>query len=806
MTEARALLAAVILALVCPASAQAPPAAEPGFECNWQDLQLRERRRLPARDVVVQQPWLEVRFQSGEFFPLEACGRLVGVAWRGSGEVVVHDPGPERAHLLHDRFETLPGTVLLEGALLVSSDGTLEALLEAAEAGLDADAAAEFPEAADDAPWRESSIPVGVRQMVLARTAPFDPIKGKGGRPPGALLYAPDPALGGTWLDLKVTGVKRSYHGGDIQNPLRWLTGVHSDEAGYLSLERTVLMERTAGSTVGQTIATAPPPEVMASAGDAFGERTRRKRFDIKDVEVQVFFDPTFGVDRDLQDVKVAAAVTLEAEEDAGAFVPLWLTEGRSRTLGEQWGVLDVHSVHVDGVGVGYDRIGSRLFVHLPEPLAEGTSFRVDVRYSGPLVEPAGQTAITPLSGWSWYPSNVVADRHTFTSVVTAPVFWKIVSTGRRIEELEDGKARVVTSRETRPVLRGHNHIVDCRVETIPPPSPALPLVRILSSPKTVAITARFGDEVHEHLTVLNELLGPFPYKELEIVERYTGGSYQGPGVIALSTFDSPPDQVITTNVGGLTLLQALVRQYLVADMGGRSYHDTWLIEGLGLLAECEALEAAGKPGRCGGYLSGLRRSWLDLVGGRIEQGADGAERWLIGSMWLSSMSGSSRSATLRGPLVMYQLRLLLGPQATRTLLRRVTASYRGQFISTRSFIMQTQSVAGVDLRGFFYGWVYATPQRPVLAVEWTAVEETDGTWSLKLAGRVDTGVEDDERPMVTPILVRMKVGSEAAMQMVVFTEAHAEYFIRGIPEEPKAVSFEGSTFPGKIDLKKAKK
>lgn len=759
---------------------------------------MRERRRLPATGVEVEQPWVTLRLDRGEFYPLEACGQLVGVAWRGEGEVDVRDPGPERAHLLHDRFENLPGSLLLEGALIVASDGTLEKLLADAEAGLDSKAAAQMPAAEGDAPWRETSIPVGVRQMVLARMAPFEPIKGKAGaHPPGELMFAPGSALGGSWLDLNVAGAKRVFKGGQLVEPLRWLTAIHSDEAGFRSVERTVLMERAAGPTERSWIAAIPDPATMADAGDPFGEQARRKRFDIRSVEAQVFFDPTYGADHDLKDVQVAAALTLVAEEEAGAIVPLWLAEGRRRVLGEQWAEVKVKSVHVDGQGVRFDRVADRLFVHLPAPPAEGSELRIDVRYGGALVEPVGQTAISALVGWDWYPSNSVEDRHEFTSVVTVPAFWKVVSTGRRIEEMEDGRARIVTSRETRPVAQGHIHVVDCRLEVTPPPTPDLPVVRILRSPRTVAVTAQFADQVHAHLEVLSRILGPFPYKELEIVERYTGGAYTGPGVIVVPTFDSPPDQVVTTAAGGGTLLRALAQQYLVSDMGGRSYHDDWLIAGLGLLAECEALEAAGKPGRCVGHARGLRDSWINFMRSRDAS-------WLIGPIWLGGFSGSGANAGWRGPLVLYQLRLMLGPDRTRTLMTRIATSYRGQGLSTRSFVLHAQAVAGVDLRAFFYGWVFATPQQPVVFAEWSTHQQADGTWTLAISGHIDAERDGDPLPMLAPLLVRMKVDDQDAWQLVVFTQERGDYTIAGIPAEPKKVGLETSTFPGKVELTKA--
>jgi hypothetical protein len=773
-------------ALASPAfAAQTPTPADPdrGFRCSWQDVVVRERAALPAADVVLERPYLTVHFTDGVFYPLEACGELVGLAWKGTGEVTVADPGPERGHRLNDRLETFPGTTTLEAALIIASDGAVDSLIEAA-----------------GGTWEETPLPLAVRAMVTARIKSFDPVDGRSGHPPGEILFAPEQRLGGLFVDLKSLDIKRSFQG-RLDLPVTWIS-YHWSEHGRTAGEPGALYVREVGTDDSIPLAQLARPDILAS-DYPFGWQDAERDFDLVDVQAHVLFEPTAGLDRDLTDITAVARLEVQARVDGRRFVPLWLAEGRVRRYGEQYGALVVGGVRVNDAGARFDRSGDRLYVELPEPSREGETYVLEVRFSGGLVEPIGHDNITALSGPFLHPMGVSGDRFTFTSMVTAPKFCKVVATGRRIEELTDGRAITVTSRTRRPISTAVVFVIDARTETISPPREGLPVLRILRSPDTMAVNARMADQIYAHLDVLEGLLGPFPYDELEIVERPLSFSFtEVPGVISMPSFDPPPDQVITTRAGRVNLLQALARQHTSADMGPQSYHDAWLVEGLAVQAECYMLEAAGMPGRCAGALQSMRKAWMEMVAND--------PRALLGSVWMGASAGtrpmgafSEPNSQARGPLVLHRLRLLLGDAANQQLIRRLATSYRGQRVSTRSFLIQAQAIAGVDLRSFFYGWVYATPQKPVLKLRWHTEKLDDGTWTLHLGGVIESGREGDPLPFVSPTMVHIRYGKADAWQRIVLTEVPADFTIAGIPEEPRKIDVDWQTFPGTVEVKK---
>jgi len=267
--------------------------------------------------------------------------------------------------------------------------------------------------------------------------------------------------------------------------------------------------------------------------------------------------------------------------------------------------------------------------------------------------------------------------------------------------------------------------------------------------------------------------------------------------VIAFPSFNDPPNQIATTKVGSGSLLRALVQQYVVADMGGESYHDQWLTDGLTDLAECTVLEQIGLERRCVRLLRRKRVDWMQL----LDRSPD---ELVVGPLWLGERAGVAESARLRGPLLMHRLRVLVGDDDVRILVARVMTAYRGQRLSTRSFLMQAESLLGSDLRPFFLGWVYDTPLDPVVRVETNLVAEDDGTWTLEVSGRLDAQ-EGRRFRLVAPVTLSMRVDGELLLHSLTVTSRSHTTRIEGLPSIPRRIELDPArTFPGRTSLEKA--
>ncbi len=797
MADRLAGAVAITLAM-CAASPAAGVAAE-GQRCTWADVEPVERRTHPVVSATLGRDFMELRLGPGKLHVLAACGRDVGLVFTGEGEIDVRDAGPLRGPLLHSSFEELPGTALIDRAVLWASDGGVQELLAQAE------------------PRTDAPVPTGVRAVLAARQGPFDPRSDHFQAPPGSLLYAPQPDLGGLMLDVHALSLKRKRRSENLEIRSQWLSYQWSPLAAAGTGDAGFWFQRRVGSTIGSLYSAFPSERTAAEVDSAFAEERPRVPWDLLHGDIGLHILDVPGPDRDHTRVNFNVVLRLRAldgVDDIGGVLPLELEQGRQRDIGEQWAALeitDIRRVPDDGgeeTSLTFDRVGDALWVRFPDearPTA-GEEMAVRVVYGGDVLKSTSTSTFAGIAGWRWYPTPPIRDRHTATLSIRAPKFWKIAATGTRIEQLLDGRMRTSTYREQRPVLRAGFLVFDGRERSTAPPAEDLPALRVFLSPRGNSPDSEIEEETYRHLRVLNELFGPFPYRELEIVELGVSGRRDVPGVISVTRYDSPPAQVMTTRAPGSSLLGALARQYVAADMGPATDHDDWLIEALALAGECRALEAAGVDQRCRSLVRGLRDEWVDSLDGRGWSSAAALRHPVVGSIWLGRQSGHDGSALIRGPLVLDSLRLLVGDDVLWGAVRRTVASYRGQGLSTRSFVLQAQAEAGRDLRSFFAWWVYTTPQLPTIRLDYTVTEEASGTFTLDGSVWVETGSTAEPLPAIVPVTLEIRLATSGSMmRRVLVTERPRPIRIEGIPVAIRKLVLDPvKAFPGRTKVAEA--
>ena len=732
-----------------------------------------------VESLELRREFLALRLGPGDLYGLRACDRTVGVVYVGAGELDVGSPGPQRTPQMHGRSPDLPGTVLLDTALVIGTDGAVDDLLSKA-GGL-----------------QEGPVPPGIWSLVQTRAQGFQlGTNTNSWRPPGELLAAPEGANGGVFVEVRTRGVRNTRPDRTLDVLSPWLSYQWAPAGAR---EPGSWFRRATGSTRGLDYGGFPREAAIADAGTPFALEEVPRPYDLLDVTVGIATSGPIGPDRMLETVEGVADLTLEAGPQASEHVLLSLMTGRRRVYGDLFAPLEVGGVSLVADGgvarsLPWLRSGNRLWVTLPETPTPGTRVHIRVAYEGDILEPAGTTSIRLLGTSAWYPRRPGVDRHTFTATVAVPPFWELAATGHRIGEEESGRVKTITSRARNPVTAGAVAIGDIRTEVVRP-TDGLPLVRIHRNPEQPIPNSRFAKELKGHLQVLTDLLGPYPWSELEIVERGSGGgSTSLPGVITVPRFDSPPNQVVTTRTGGDSLLGALARQWLAVDRGVESYHDAWIITGLVTWARCLALEKAALPGRCYGELADQRRRCVDrMTSGQVSD--DPTLRGLMaGSVWLG---GDERSA-----LVMHSLRLLLDDDVVRQTLRELSES--NENLTLESLLVATQEASGVDLRAFVYGWVLNTPALPTARLRYQLVQEGD-TWTLAGLGLIDDGMETEPPlPLPTPLLLAYEVGGETNILRIVLNEQEAALKVEGLPDKPRNIKLDpGKVFPGRVVLER---
>ena len=274
-------------------------------------------------------------------------------------------------------------------------------------------------------------------------------------------------------------------------------------------------------------------------------------------------------------------------------------------------------------------RGNDRLYVILPEAPRQGSEFSLSFRYHGNVIEDAGNGVLFVGARESWYPHfGDAADFADYHLTLRWPRRLRVVATGTRIEEHDEGDVRVGHWRTQNPQsvagfnlgeyasasLLSGDHSVSVYAnrqleqalsgrlndsaqaprlppffgpDTIrqpnllsvepPPPSPADSLKRL-------------GRDVESSIHFYERFSGPFPYHELS-VSQIPGSFGQGwPGLLYLSTFSFLPaaaQQRAGVSVTSQELFTELVPFHEVAHqwwgnvVGWESYRDQWINEGI---------------------------------------------------------------------------------------------------------------------------------------------------------------------------------------------------------------------------------
>jgi len=412
------------------------------------------------------------------------------------------------------------------------------------------------------------------------------------------------------------------------------------------------------------------------------------------------------------------------------------------------------------------------LVVFLPKAPEPGSNFTLSFRYSGNVIEDAGNGVRFVGARESWYPHfGDAAEFANYELTFHWPKRLRLVATGTKAAEREDGDTHTATWTTEFPVtqtgfnlgeyamssLSSENHTIDVYANkqleeflrqrlsreeaaidsaqsplmskppsgvTVPaiPPSPANFLKQLA---REVDSSIRF-DEIYS---------GPFPFRNLG-VSQIPGAFGQGwPGLLYLSTFSFLPEDAQARaglSPTGRSFFTDVVPFHEVAHqwwgnvVGWSSYRDQWINESI---AEYLALLFADSQKSSEHVLN----AWLDHYRKRLFAKAEGEDRAPadIGPVSIGMRLSSSRSPDAynvvvyaKGTWIIHMIREMLrqptakDPDARFTaLLHKLVTKYTRRALTTADLQQEVEAVMTprMDLEGghsmewFFAEYVQAT-------------------------------------------------------------------------------------------------
>ncbi|MEU1053095.1 M1 family metallopeptidase [Streptomyces sp. NPDC005876] len=379
---------------------------------------------------------------------------------------------------------------------------------------------------------------------------------------------------------------------------------------------------------------------------------------------------------------------------------------------------LTVTEVTVGGRPARFHRAGQELTVRPPEELAEGTAFRVAVRYSGApetITDPDGseegwlRTADgalalgQPTGSMAWFPGNHhPSDKASYDLSVTVPAGLAAVSNGEPAGRTTAKGRTTYRWRTAEPMASYLATVAIGRWQIRSTATPDGLPVHTAVDPRQAAASAEPLRRLPEVLDWARDLFGPYPFSSAgAIVDRPEDVGY------ALETQNRPvfpgaPDVIL--------LVHELAHQWYGDSVTPKTWRDMWLSEGFATYAEWLWQERHGGDS--------AQRTFDALYEGRYFAGA--AENEAVWEFPPAEPPDAARLSAApvyqRGAMVLHKIRQRIGDTAFRSLLRDWAAEHRHGNADTDDFTAYVERRApGEDFTSLWADWLYGDgrPDRP---------------------------------------------------------------------------------------------
>jgi hypothetical protein len=378
-----------------------------------------------------------------------------------------------------------------------------------------------------------------------------------------------------------------------------------------------------------------------------------------------------YSIDTTIQpDNSLEASASIEFRASAGSQQFLGVQLSRALKISAVTGDNGEALPFFQNEGLTQQEINSRgqdsLIVFLPKPPAQGSTFKLHFRYSGNVIEDAGNSVLFVGARESWYPHyGDAAEFALYDLTFHWPKRLRLVATGTKSAEREEGDSRVATWKTEIPVpeagfnlgeyasssVSSESRTIDVYANKqleeflrsrLSAPTPSedasrhtsisrLPLGNDMPPlpPSPAAFLRQLAREIDSSIRFYELYCGPFPFHTLG-VSQIPGGFGQGwPGLLYLSTFSYLPDEAqyrAGLSSTGRAFFTDVVPFHEVAHqwwgnvVGWSSYEDQWIDEAI---SEYLALQFADSKKNQDHPLN----TWLAHYRKRLTTKAEGDDR-----------------------------------------------------------------------------------------------------------------------------------------------------------------------------------
>jgi aminopeptidase N len=409
----------------------------------------------------------------------------------------------------------------------------------------------------------------------------------------------------------------------------------------------------------------------------------------------------------DVQTYDLDLEYRLEGNRLAGHAIISAVAREPLKTFALDLAGLTATKVSVDGRHPAkYSHQGTRLQIRPAMPVQAGQPFTVTIAYHG---QPRPLPGVWGEAGWeeladgvivagqphgapSWFPCNDrPSDKAGYRIAVTAPAGYHVVANGELRSTSRHASATTWVYEQVEPMATYLATVQIGRYVVRDLPGD-VPMQVVLPSRRVGAIGAGFGRQA-EMMACFVELFGPYPYPSYRVV--VTDDELEIPlEAQGLSIFGS--NFLSDAWRAERLVAHELAHQWFGNCVTLREWRDIWLHEGFACYAEWLWSEHSGRRSADGQ----ARTHWERLSG--LSQDL------LLGDPGVDDMFDDR--VYKRGALLLHALRLTIGDDAFRTVLRSWVTRHAHANAATADFMALVNEVTGQDLGPLFEEWLCRRP------------------------------------------------------------------------------------------------
>mgnify|MGYP001035257090 CR=1 FL=1 len=400
-----------------------------------------------------------------------------------------------------------------------------------------------------------------------------------------------------------------------------------------------------------------------------------------------------------------------EASLDAVATIDLQATQDLRRFsldfAATEFAGMVVDELTVNGEPVPFRRSDHDLIVDLPELVAAGTRFQLEVHYHRipDFSEPNPFALSGYQKGWyfnrdgvavagepagaaSWFPANMdLHDRATYTYRITVAKPFVAAANGVQVDRVDNGETTTFVWEARDPLMAYLTTVAIgtfTRVEGVS--SSGVPLRSFFAEGLPAAAVEPFA-QTAEMIDAFEQYFGPYPFAVYGAVVHDNAHGLGGLETQTLSVFG--PQQVASR--GEALVAHELAHQWFGDSVGLADWRDLWLKEGMATYAEVLWAEYSRGPDAAQEAVRALAHSSPIRTPSLLRPYSD----------------PDAFAATYdRGALALHALRLRVGDGPFFTILRTYYDRFQGKNAGTADFIAIAEEVSGQTLAGFFFDWL----------------------------------------------------------------------------------------------------